>query len=313
MKRISIYALSYILFGVLARYTSAYSPIFPSQRKVKPNFTPGIVSGKDIEIPDFEMLFYRIYEVSPLAKAAVEGKYEGFSSINDSTSHFKWKEVEAGFVRIDKLNQYQGINHPLLRFRSSFVGPCTADLFANMIMEYDLRKEWDKQIAEVVEVAPAKNLNEVNKYLDTSKHGSCSRLGVGYCRTKASIVSSREQLTLCGVQSFPNGSHIIWGKEMPTDYDHYMPSGSAQHVRAYSHLFATTMIPTSSDTFDVEYVLQLESGGSIPSFLTTPIIQESVKQLFRFAKDTFEKENDISSNFERKHEDTSQETLLRIS
>jgi hypothetical protein len=56
--------------------------------------------------------------------------------------------------------------------------------------------------------------------------------------------------------------------------------------RSTSHLFATTIIPTGDETFDVEYVLQLEIGG-FPGWLTGPVVIETVKKMFRFADDYF--------------------------
>ena len=61
-----------------------------------------------------------------------------------------------------------------------------------------------------------------------------------------------------------------------------------RHTRAKSHLFARPS-PTP-DSFDVEYILQLEVGGKIPTFLTTPIMVETVKQMFNHAKKTFANE-----------------------
>lgn len=51
-------------------------------------------------------------------------------------------------------------------------------------------------------------------------------------------------------------------------------------MRAKSHLFAATPTPTGNNTFDVEYVLQIEIGGATPQFLTTPFIIKTVKALF---------------------------------
>jgi hypothetical protein len=65
------------------------------------------------------------------------------------------------------------------------------------------------------------------------------------------------------------------------------PSDSARCTRAKSHLFSVTLLPTSETTFDVEYVLQLEIGGSIPKWLTTPVLIDTVKNLFRVAAADF--------------------------
>jgi hypothetical protein len=66
-----------------------------------------------------------------------------------------------------------------------------------------------------------------------------------------------------------------------------MPSHYQRVTRAKSHLFSTTLVPTGESTFDVEYTLQLEIGGKIPSWLTTPIVTDSVKRMFNCAKDVY--------------------------
>jgi hypothetical protein len=69
--------------------------------------------------------------------------------------------------------------------------------------------------------------------------------------------------------------------------NHLFPENQPKRVpRSTSHLFATTIIPTEDDTFDVEYVLQLEIGG-FPGWLTGPVVIETVKKMFRFADDYF--------------------------
>jgi hypothetical protein len=73
-----------------------------------------------------------------------------------------------------------------------------------------------------------------------------------------------------------------------------MPSHIDRVTRARSHLFSTTLVPTSETSFDVEYVLQLEIGGKIPIWLTTPIVTDSVKRMFKCAKEVYicHKENE---------------------
>ena len=41
------------------------------------------------------------------------------------------------------------------------------------------------------------------------------------------------------------------------------------------------------DSFDIEYVLQLDIGGKIPLFLTRPVMIDTVKNLFKVAKAEF--------------------------
>lgn len=69
-----------------------------------------------------------------------------------------------------------------------------------------------------------------------------------------------------------------------------MPSKHPRVTRAKSHLFSTTLVPTGESSFDVEYTLQLEIGGKIPTFLTTPIVADSVKRMFKCAKEMYAKE-----------------------
>ena len=66
-----------------------------------------------------------------------------------------------------------------------------------------------------------------------------------------------------------------------------MPSHYNRVTRAKSHLFSTTLVPTCEGSFDFEYVLQLEIGGKIPTWLTTPIVTDSVKRMFNCAKDVY--------------------------
>lgn len=99
-------------------------------------------------------------------------------------------------------------------------------------------------------------------------------------------ITAREQLTLCGIQDFQDGSCIIWGTEMEEWHNHMLPPGP-RHTRAKSHIFTTTLTPTSDNSFDVEYVLQLQIGGKIPVFLTAPIVTETVKNLFKTADQYF--------------------------
>jgi hypothetical protein len=133
--------------------------------------------------------------------------------------------------------------------------------------------------------------------------GECVRLGVGYGRTKRAMgITEREQLFWFGMQEFGGcGAYILWGQEVDDDNDDnknnknkqsaataaaaLWPEGSPKHTRAKSHLFSATLIPTSETTFDVEYVLQMEIGGQIPKFLTTPVLVETVKNLFKVASD----------------------------
>lgn len=48
---------------------------------------------------------------------------------------------------------------------------------------------------------------------------------------------------MCGIQDFENGGSIIWGTEMEDSENHLFPEGK-RHVRARSHIFSTTLMPT---------------------------------------------------------------------
>jgi len=213
--------------------------------------------------------------------------------------NMKWKEIEANHKRtvhkIEKIDNFQGHPAPLLRFRSSLKGPCIGECFADFIMSLEERKKWDKQIEQVYEICPILDLDSANIAMHFGRYGDCSRLGVGYCQTKANLgVTPREQLTLCGIQDFTDGSCVIWGTEMEEWHNHLLPEGERQ-TRAKSHIFSTTLTPTSENTFDVEYVLQLEVGGKLPTWLTTPIMTDTIKSMFRHAERFFagSKELDI--------------------
>lgn len=182
--------------------------------------------------------------------------------ISAVTDNLPWKKVESNQKRlvhqIQKIDNFEGIKAPLLRFRSSMKGPCIAHLFSNFLTTEDFRSKWDESLAGVYEKYPIEDLHTVNIAMGMGKYGDCSKVGVGYCTTKPSFgVDSREQLTMCGIQDFEDGSSIIWGTEMDTHHDHLLPEDEARRTRAKSHLFATTMVPTGKDTFDVEYIIQL--------------------------------------------------------
>lgn len=247
----------------------------------------------EIELPNMAMIFERISLASPLAKLVMEGKSgDGFAAIDDDIKHpeLKWKKVEENkrktVHRIEKADRFQNINVPLLRFRSSLKGPCIGERFSNFIMDLEERKKWDDQIAKVDEMYPIDDLDAINSLLG-KKYGSCTRLGVGYSMTKQGIISPREQLICGGMQEFTNGATILWGTEMEEHHNHLLPEGQ-RHTRAKSHLFSVTLAPTGPDSFDVEYLLQTDVGGGLPSFMTTPAVTDIVKKLFDHARDYFE-------------------------
>lgn len=290
-------AFLYALFG--AKYYSALS--FSVNAPLSGTAAAAVASrnewqpGVEIELPNIEALFDRIQMASPLAKLVMEGNsMRGFEVIDDS-SHFpglKWKKVEDNkrktVHQIHKMDSFQNVRTPLLRFRSSISGPCLPERFSNMIMDLKERQKWDDQVANVEELYPITDLDAINDILDEDRFGKCKRIGVGYTQTKQGIISPREQLIIGGMQEYKDGSAILWGTEMEEErHNHLLPAGQ-RHTRAKSHLFAATLVPTGPDSFDVEYLLQMDVGGGIPQFMTTPALTDAVKKLFEHAKGYFE-------------------------
>jgi len=259
--------------------------------------------GVAIEMPNFDELYYRISQVSPLASMALHEETPGDFAIADSlssscSSNYKWKKIESNKNKlvhsIEKIDNFQNLGCPLLRFRSSFDASLNLNnngqKFTDVLMKLEHRKQWDLTIEQLYEIYPIRDLKAANELIGSSssqsqKYGECSLLGVGYVQTKKNfVVSSREQLMVCGRQEFSNsnGSVLIWGTEMEDNQNHLLPDGE-RHTRARSHLFSTTLMPTGPKSFDVEYIVQLDSGGNIPVFLTTPVIIETIKKMFSYA------------------------------
>jgi len=198
--------------------------------------------GVEIEMPDFDELFGRIQQVSPLARAAIEqsGPFEK-QELFSADDAFEWTKQEANGKKlvscVDKIDDFQSLKCPILRFRASLEGPCIGDAFVSLIMDLEERSKWDPSIKEVYEAYPIRDLDAANIQMGFGKYGDCSRLGVGYCQTKSYLaVPGREQLTLCGVQNFEDGSSLIWGTEMEDWHNHLLPPGK-RTTRARSHLF----------------------------------------------------------------------------
>lgn len=191
-------------------------------------------------------------------------------------------------LEIEKIDRFDGHSAPMLRFRSSLKGPLVGEFFGKLIMDLEERKKWDSQIEQVYEMYPVNDLDSANILMDYGKFGDCSRLGLGYAQTKKAMgITPREQLFLYGLQDFVDGSCLIWGTEVDERYNHLLPNGP-RHTRAKSHLFSAALTPTGDDSFDVEYVLQMDIGGNIPSFLSMPKVVDTVKNLFKTAQKEFE-------------------------
>ena len=193
-------------------------------------------------LPDLDGLFAQIQSVSPLAKLAVdnEQKHGGpaFDVVEGSAFHHdagttqkgfaalpasardsqQWKTIESSrrgpVTKIERIDNFNGLEAPLIRIRATLDGPCEADPMASFIMDLDQRSKWDIQIDDVYEAHTFHDLAAANAAMGFA-YGDCSRLGVGYCRTKKNLgFDSREQLTVCGINKFSDGSAMIWGVEL---------------------------------------------------------------------------------------------------
>ena len=202
---------------------------------------------------------------------------------------YKWKVTDSNPNRlishISKIDDFQNNGVPIIRLRSTLHGPAKmrGECFADLITVQDLRQKWDAT-NDIVDEIYSCDMNEVKQFQE-SKYGDPCLFGIGYVKTKQSVVSPREQLTLCGMQKFPSGASIIWGVELEEDQNYLFPEGDRKR-RTTSHIFSTTIIPTGEDEFDVEYVLQLDIGG-FPGWLTGPVVIETLKKMFSFADDYF--------------------------
>ena len=131
-----------------------------------------------------------------------------------------WKKVENNknklVHQIDRIDNFKGLGPPLMRWRASMTGPCNGKAMAQFIMDAKRRKSWDPQIDNVNELHPIYDLDAANIAMGFGKYGDCQKLGVGYTLTKQHPIgiSPREQLTLCGIQNYDDGSSLIWGTEL---------------------------------------------------------------------------------------------------
>ena len=252
----------------------------PNLRSIKSTPQSG---GLSIDTPDPKEVMDAICEVSPLASNVIHG--------TEAEDALKWTRIEdytrrsnPSVATIEKVESYCGITTPLLRFRTHVNGPFKPGRFAALIMDVEQRSKWDPACESVNEIYPL-DLKEGNEVF--GDYGVVTRLGVGHCTTKPAaggLVSPREQMTFCGINEFQDGA-IVWGFEMPDDVDLW-PEGSKRKTRARSHLFSTTMKRTETG-FDLEYCLQLEIGGKIPAWSTTPIVVQTIRSLFKYTHKYF--------------------------
>mmetsp|Transcript_7125 Transcript_7125/g.12595 ORF Transcript_7125/g.12595 Transcript_7125/m.12595 type:complete len:343 (-) Transcript_7125:240-1268(-) len=276
--------------------TAFTSPIFQKAATLQ-RTAPSKTEGVEIELPDFEEMFGRIQAVSPLAKLAIEGggagEGGGFAKVVEtSPAGMKWKKVEKNKKKqvhqIDRIDNFQNLGPPLLRWRASMEGPCHGMMFADFIMNVDRRQSWDPQIDNVCELYPIYDLDAANIAMGFGKFGDCQKCGVGYTLTKQHPIgiTPREQLTLCGINNLSDGSWLIWGTELEEWHNHLMPEGE-RRTRARSHLFSIALVPTGDNSFDAEYSLQLDFGGNLPHWMTAPLVLDSVKGMFGVAQPFF--------------------------
>lgn len=272
------------------------TPIFQETAALQ-RTAPSKTEGVAIELPDFDGFFSRIQAISPLAKLAIQGggsgEGGGFAAMDDTVQEgLKWKRIENSKRKlvhsIDKIDNFQNLGPPLMRWRASMEGPCHGLKMAEFIMDTEKRKQWDPQIENVSELYPVSDLDTANIKMGFGKYGDCEKLGVGYTLTKSHPIgiSPREQLTLCGIQKFDDGSSVIWGTEMEDWHNHLLPAGE-RLTRARSHLFSLALVPTGENSFDAEYSLQLDFGGNLPHWMTAPIVIDSVKNTLKAAQQFF--------------------------
>jgi len=314
MKAQSLTSLTLVVLTGAPSLTRGFSASVPATpgisvphttRKTDNKKSPFSLDGLNIELPDFGELFERIQEVSPLARQALaweasagDTTKKGLAAVDDAADVLRWKRLEKnskGAVhQIDKIDGYNGKSAPILRFRSSLKGPLVNDasllgtFFGRYIIDLEERKKWDAQIEQVFDIKTIDDLESINSSLGLGQYGDCSRLGIGYGQTKKALgITPREQLYLYGLQKLPDGSSLIWGADLDEGTNDHLLPGGKRHTRAKSHLFSATLVPTGDDTFDIEYVLQLSIGGNVPTWLTTPVMIDTVKNLFRVAEREF--------------------------
>jgi len=277
----------------LGKEAAFATPVFP---KEKPLTIPTNETGVNLILPDFDVLFSRIAEISPLARQILEGRdMGGFRDLDITPDLTIWKTVEKNEKRlvheIDRIDNFEGTHTPLIRMRSRLKGPerDRGDRFSRLLTDQEFRMQWDPNCAEIYEMYLADDISDIDMVMER-KFGKCQKFGLGYCRTKKNVVSPREQLTLCGLQEFPGGASIVWGIELEDDQNHLFPPGE-RLIRSRSHIFSNAIIPTGDNTFDCEYVLCLEIGG-FPEWLARPVLVTICRDLFKYAQKYYMHDDD---------------------
>ena len=77
-----------------------------------------------------------------------------------------WKKYERKprhtVFQIDKIDNFQGLGCPIVRWRSTIQGPCVGVKFAEFIMNIEERAKWDPQILQVDEIYPIYDVDAAN-------------------------------------------------------------------------------------------------------------------------------------------------------
>lgn len=163
------------------------TPLFPREQ---PLTIPTNVTGVDLILPDFDVLFSRIAEISPLAKQILEGgRMRGFTDLDMVPDSLQWKTVEKNAKRlvheIDRIDNFDGRHTPLIRMRSRLKGAefDRGKSFSSFLTDQDLRTKWDPNCADIHEMYLAEDIGDIELVMDGA-FGKCIRFGLGYCRTK---------------------------------------------------------------------------------------------------------------------------------
>ena len=171
----------------LGKEAAFATPVFPKER---PLTIPTNVTGVKLILPDFDVLFSRIAELSPLAKQILEGReLGGFQDLDMTPDSLVWKTVEKNEKRlvheIERIDNFEGTHTPLIRMRSRLHGPerDRGDRFSRLLTDQEFRVHWDPNCAEIYEMYLADDVNDVEMVM-ADNFGKCQKFGLGYCRTK---------------------------------------------------------------------------------------------------------------------------------
>ena len=175
--------------------TDKYTPAVPVSSSGRNADKPGVM----LKLPNFDILFDDIAKVSPLAKQALtEHKPLGIKAIDPADDVYKWKLLGDSASRlvshVDKIDNYNNKGLPLVRLRSTLNGPIKkrAECFSELISVPNLRHKWDPT-SDLVDTVYSADVKEIDIFQNYT-YGETSLFGVGYVKTKQSVVSPREQL-----------------------------------------------------------------------------------------------------------------------